>query len=158
MRVAGGHDLFRVTTILKEQMANYVQRVLSCISTLHTLMWRAYVLFSLATCTCLAGGGGWFWNERLMWAHVLSIPFSPWTVDVRVASEPYWGYHIIIKKQTEKPTEGMWVPGDCCARFELKPTSWAFYVREEYFVDVVDKGTLWNLLLYLNMHIFSIWK
>lgn len=102
MRVAGGHDLFRVTTILKEQMANYVLRVLSCISTLHTLMWRAYVLFSLATCTCLAGGGGWFWNERLMWAHVLSLPFSPSTVDVRVASGPYWGYHIIIKKTNRK--------------------------------------------------------
>lgn len=50
----------------------------------------------------------------------------------------------------------MWVPGDCCARFELKATCWAFYVREKRFVDVVAKGILWNLLLYLNMHIFSI--
>lgn len=65
--------LFRVTTILKGQMANYVQCVLSYISTLCTLMWHANILFSLATCPCLAGGR---WVVLIWETHASSCSFS----------------------------------------------------------------------------------
>lgn len=62
---------FRVTTILN--VANYVQCVLSYISTLCTLMWHANVLFSLATCLCLAGGR---WVVLIWETHASSCSFS----------------------------------------------------------------------------------